>query len=221
MASAARLDRPFLMVIAVLAWLALALQLFLTARLAMSGGRTMIDGVVQALSYFTVLTNLIVAVVATVAVSRGAAERFLARPGAMSATAVYIFIVGLIYALFLKAAWEPTGLQRVADIALHEAIPILYVLYWLLFVPKGTLSWGQPIIWLIYPLAYVAYGLLYGGLTGRYLYWFGDVVALGYPRVLANALMIIATLLIVGLGGVAIDRLIGRFRGRRSVEISN
>jgi len=68
------------------------------------------------------------------------------------------------------------------------------------------LSWRAPLAWLLYPLLYVAYSLLYGALTGRYLYPFGDVTVLGYGGALANGLVILAGFLGLGLIVVAIDR---------------
>lgn len=214
MTSYARLDRPFLILIAVGTWSAIALQVYLTTQLVMSSGGSLGSGVVLVFSYFTVLTNLIVAVVVTACLLRGPGT-FLSRPATLSAVAVYIFMVGLIYALLLRNLWAPTGLQLVADIDLHQATPTLFVLYWLFFVRKGTLRWVQPITWLIYPLAYIAYSLLYGVLTGRYLYHFADVSALGYPRALANAALVLAAFLVVGLIAVAIDRGISSFASRR------
>ena len=44
----------------------------------------------------------------------------------MSAVAVYIFAVGLVYSLLLSALWHPVGWALVADVALHDLMPILY-----------------------------------------------------------------------------------------------
>lgn len=212
MESTGKLRQLYLVVMAIAAWFAVALQIFLVVRIVTDEGQPAINGVVNALSYFTVLTNLLVAIVVTASVLRGNSDTFLTRPSIMSAIAVYIFVVGLMYSLFLRALWEPTGLQLVADVGLHDLMPILYVLYWLLFVPKGTLRWNQPIYWLIYPAMYFTYSLLRGAFTGRYLYPFGDVSALGYPAVLANSAILLVGFLVLGLMLVAI----GRLRDRRT-----
>jgi len=157
-----KLKQLFLVAMTILGWLALAIQMFLVVRIVTDAGQPPINGVINTLSYFTVLTNLLVAIVVSTSALRGHSDTFLTRPSTMSATALYILVVGLIYSLVLKALWEPTGLQRAADVALHDVMPVLYVLYWLLFVPKGTLRWSQPIYWLIYPLVYFAYSLLRG-----------------------------------------------------------
>lgn len=221
MNSSEKLGRAFLLVIAILGWSAVTLQIFLTTRMVMDAGLSLMDGIVKTLSYFTVLTNILVAIVATASVLRGNSDTFLTRPSTMSATAHYIFVVGLIYSLVLRALWDPTGLQLAADIALHDLIPILYVLYWLIYVPKGTLRWIQPVYWLIYPFAYITYTLIRGSFGAQYPYPFVDVSALGYPAAFANIAMLFAMFLGLGLIAVVLDRLIGRFRSREITRSSN
>jgi hypothetical protein len=62
--------------------------------------------------------------------------------------------VGVTYSLLLRSLWSPQGGQRVADILLHDLMPIMYVAYWLIFVPKGSLLWKNTLSWTIYPLLY-------------------------------------------------------------------
>ena len=204
-----KLNRPLLILIAMLAWSAVALQLVLTTQLAMERGRSFISGAIQCLSYFTVLTNLLVAVAATLSLTTRPPPNFI-----LSATAVYIFIVGAIYAVFLKSVWHPTGAQLWADAALHEVIPILYIVYWFGFTPKGALPWRAAVWWLIYPALYLVFNLLYGAMTGRYLYWFGDLGTLGPTQVAINAIGILGAFLVTGALLIAIDHAIGTVRRR-------
>lgn len=200
--------------IAIIAWLAVAIQIILTTKTAQANGFSAGYGVVKALSYFTILTNLLVAIVSTAVSRRGFGETFLTRPSMLSATAVYIAVVGAIYALLLKAMWEPTGLQLWVDVALHDAVPILYVVFWFVFVPKGALTWSTPFVWLGYPLAYVCWSLLRGAITTDYPYPFADPAALGYGKVALNTLAILAGFCALGFIVVALDRAIGGYRSR-------
>ena len=194
----------YLIVMAVVAWLAVFLQIWLVMQTYVANGDSAIRGLVNTLSYFTVLTNLVVALVTTAAALRRKLDSFLTRPGTMTAVAVYIFVVGLVYSLFLRSIWDPTGLQLVADVALHDVVPVLYVMYWLIFVPKRSLSWVQPLYWLIYPLAYFGYALVRGEIIGKYPYWFADPTALGYPRTFANSALLLVGFLVLGEIAVAI-----------------
>jgi hypothetical protein len=206
------LKQTSLVLIAVIAWLAVLVQIVSAAKGTVADGRSLILAVVNTLSYFTILTNLLVAMVTTACFLRGDADTLLTRPSTQSAVALYIFVVGLIYTLLLRATWSPTGLNAVLDTALHDVTPILYVLYWFLFVPKGTLRWSLPLYWLIYPLLYVAYCILRGAFTGIYPYHFADVTLLGYPRALVNTVLLLLGFWILGLVLVAIDQLLARSR---------
>jgi len=211
MANKTPAQQAYLVILSVVAWVAVGLQIWLVMQTYAARGHSTISAVVHTLSYFTVLTNLVVALVTTASALRGDDDSFLTRPGTMTAVAVYIFVVGLVYSLFLRSVWDPTGLNKLADVALHDAMPILYVLYWLIFVPKKNLTWTQPFYWLIYPMAYFLYALVRGEIIGKYPYWFADPTVLGYPRTLANSAVLLIGFLV--LGEVAVS--VGRWRGPR------
>ena len=198
--------RLFAALIAITAWLAVALRAWIVVGAVMAQGRTALDGLVTVFSYFTLQANVILAVVATACALRGEARGFLTRPSTRAAITVYIIIVGLIYAVFLAGLRQLTGLAVPVDIALHRVVPVLFTLYWLIFVPKGQLTWRNPLAWLIFPALYVVYSLIYGALTGRYLYPFSNVPVLGYPRALGYAALILAAFYGLGLALVALDR---------------
>ena len=211
MAGAAKLRQPYLLLMAVVAWLALILQTMLAIQVVVSQGRSPLIGVLNTFSYFTILTNLLVAIVSTACLlHRDRNDTFLTRPSTLSAATVYIFVVGLIYSLLLRSVWDPTGLSAVADHALHDVTPVLFLLFWIFFVPKGALRWSQPLSWLLYPLLYVVYCLVRGVLTAWYPYHFVDVTLLGYPRALRNAACLLAGFWLLGMMVVGIDHLVGR-----------
>jgi hypothetical protein len=151
------LNRALLILIALVGWLGIVLQLWVSARLAMHHGHSPWHGIVQALCYFTVLTNILVTLIATRLTWSAPGHGLLGRPGTLAAAAVYIVVVGLIYALLLRSLWAPSGLQRLADALLHTLLPVLFVLWWLLYAPTQGLRWSEPVRWLGYPLAYFAF----------------------------------------------------------------
>jgi hypothetical protein len=126
--------------IALLGCYALLLQLYLVIVTARATGISVATTVVNYFSFFTISTNLFIAMVLTVSLKRtpSKASTFARRPTVQSAAAVYIAIVGIVYSLALRNLWAPEGLQKIADVILHDAIPILYLLYWLIFVRKGA-----------------------------------------------------------------------------------
>jgi len=136
--------------------------------------------------------------------------KLFSRPTVKSAIAVSITIVGIVYRLVLRQLWNPEDFQLVADVLLHDAIPIMYVLYWFIFVPKGELNWKNPISWLIYPLIYVPYTLIRGAVSSQYPYPFVDASQHGYSAVLFNCVLLLVGFFVMGEIFVGIDKLMSR-----------
>ncbi len=117
-----------------------------------------------------------------------------------------------MYSLVLRQLWDPEGLQKVADLFLHDAVPLFYLVFWATSVPKYTLRWQHAAWLLTYPLAYLLWALLRGSSTGIYPYPFLDLRALGPGRVLVNVLILMCVFLILGVARVAV----GRWRARHT-----
>jgi hypothetical protein len=205
-----RPGRALLLLIAILGWLGLALQLVVSAHVAAGVGRSPFAAILDALGYFTVLTNLLVAIVATLVLS--GARGFFASRGVLAATALYIFVVGLIYSLLLRSLWAPSGLHKIADALIHDLVPLAYVIWWSGYAPKGGLRWSQTLGWLGYPLAYFVFAMVLGAFRGRYLYPFIDVHALGVATVVRNVALLLVLFEGLALAAVGLDRVLSARR---------
>lgn len=162
------------------------------------------------LRFFTVITNLFVAVIMTrVAMGRRTS------PLVMGGLTLAILFVGIVYATLLHGLVELSGPALIADVLLHYVVPAAMAIYWLAFAPKIGLGLGDPLLWCVYPLAYLFYVVVRGSVDGRYPYPFIDVAALGYGRILLNSLMLLVAYLVAGLGLVALGRVMARRRGAR------
>ncbi len=210
-----RARRVFLCVAVFAGWAALALQFHVAVDQAHMNGRTTLDGVLIAIGYFTVLTNILAALALTLALFGSARTP---SPAMMAALAVYMGVVGLVYVTSLRQLWAPEGAQLIADMILHYAMPVLVVAYWLLFVPKGALRWSDAVTWLVYPAAYLAAALARGVTTGFYPYPFLDLSAIGPVAVATNAGVLLAGLLGLGLLLVLLDHLSGPSRRAEARE---
>lgn len=199
-------------VAAVLGWTGLSIQLYLILLGRWELDASLLGGLVNFFSFFTVLTNTLVAVVLTWELNprQSPARRWFLCPSVRSGIAVSIALVSLAYNLLLRHLWQPEGWQFVADELLHDVMPLLYIVYWWLYVPKGTLRLGHIGLWMIYPLVYFAYVLLRGDLLAAYPYPFIDVANLGYPQVFINAGGILAGFVGIALAVVGVDRWLGR-----------
>lgn len=198
--------------IAVAGWTGLALQFYVST----ANGRdaTFLLNAFRYFSYFTILTNLFVALIVTAPLLPARVARWLQGPQVKAAGATYIAMVALVYWLLLRGHWHPQGLQAAADMLLHAAVPALYVFYWLAFVEKGSLRWRSTQAWLVYPLVYFAFVLARGALVGAYPYPFVDVNQLGYLQVTTNAAGFLTAFAALGSTVVATDRAAARLAAR-------
>ena len=193
-------------VIAGLGWFGLSVQLYFNIDDALVENLPVAGHIIDYFSYFTIETNLLVALGLTIFCARPQAEQFLTRPSVNSAFVVYIIVVGIVYAVLLRNLWHPQGLRLLADIVLHDVIPVLYPLYWLVFLPKGGLRWSNPAWWLIYPVLYFLYSMLRGAAFGIYLYPFFDATQLGVARAWVNGIGFLAVFFWLGVALTALDR---------------
>jgi len=200
--------RIYVVVLACVGWFGLVLQFPLSIATSRANGMALSGAIVAYFSFFTILTNLIVALGLTCSLAAPDSRwgRFFSSTVVASGTALYITVVGAVYSLLLRRLWDPECFQKIADIILHDAVRVLYVVYWMLFVPKGGLRWKDALSWSIYPLVYLAWVLIRGAVSGRYPYPFIDVGALGYTHVLFNAVLLLASFMVAGLAMVAATR---------------
>jgi len=201
-----------LALVAVIAWLGVLLQLYLSVRLALGSGKSLVDGLVVYFGYFTVLTNILVALACTLPLTLGSSRfgRWFGSGMVLGCTTTAILFVGIAYHVLLRHVWAPEGLQWVADMTLHYVVPTAVLVYWISFPPRQKLPAWTPLAWCIYPIIYIAYALARGELIGSYPYHFIDVTSLGYPKVLINSLGLLVVFAV--LGGVVYG--IATFRNR-------
>ncbi len=204
--SAAR--RRFVAVVVLLGWAGLSIQLYLIFYSRWALGASLLGGLLSFFSYFTVLSNTLVATVLTCALTsrESAARRWFLQPWVSSGIAVSIAVVGLAYNVLLRHLWHPEGWQWLADELMHDVMPLLFLAWWWMCVPKGTLRLRHIALWVIYPLVYFAYALLRGHLLATYPYPFIDVDTLGYPQVFVNAGGLLAGFVLIALVVIALDR---------------
>ncbi|MDR6560154.1 MULTISPECIES: Pr6Pr family membrane protein [unclassified Arcicella] len=199
----------FLIFLVLLGWFALILQYYL---LITNKKADISELTIRFFSYFTVLSNLLVSMSATVLLLKPniALTNFLSLPKTLTATTVYIVIVSIIYNTILRFIWHPEGLLRVADELLHLIIPLIFFIYWLVYVKKDELQWSDFLPWLIFPFLYMIFILLSGAFSGFYPYPFFNVIQLGYLKVIINASFITLVFIMVSFLFIGIGKLMTR-----------
>jgi hypothetical protein len=191
---------------------ALILQLYLIIKNTPASGKSYLSETVRFFSYMTIWTNILVTLTFLIPViaKKSRLGKFLSSSFMETGTMLYITIVGLAYHFLLANVWDPKGWQKVADVSLHYVVPIIYIIYWFLFVNKGTQQYSNAYKWLAYPLIYIIYALTYGAISKFYTYPFIDVQQHGYEIVLRNSLFLALGYYLMGLLLIFIDKQMGR-----------
>ncbi|MEB3963575.1 Pr6Pr family membrane protein [Streptomyces kunmingensis] len=187
------------------------------------------DSALRVLSYFTIQSNVLLAIVLALSAVRAVTARRPLPPLITGGALLFICITGLVYHFVLandasgfSMTDDPdhavTGARRLSNQLLHTVTPIGAVLDWLLLTRPGTLRLRHAGIWLAYPLAYLGFALVRGaimtpGTPARYPYPFLDVDAHGYAGVLGNAVIFGLAFYALALLLVTADRFRPRIRG--------
>lgn len=187
----ATMRKTLSLLFAAIAWFAVITQFILMLQ---NRTASVPETIVRFFSFFTILTNTLVALFFT-GQALNVARTY--KPGVLSAVTVYIFMVGLVYQFLLRHVWQPTGMQRIVDELLHTIIPLLVILYWYLYEEKAQVKYAQIKGWLAYPLAYLIYITIRGNFSGFYPYPFVNVAEIGLGRTLLNSGLL--TLFFVGI----------------------
>ncbi len=201
----------------VTAGLVLQLYLSITAESGEGSFELTPARVVNFFSFFTVLSNITVAATTGMLAARLDRQSTLFRTLRLDGL-VAIAVTGVVFHLTLAQLQELTGWDALADAVLHTVSPILCVLGWLVFGPRGALSRRIVLLAVIAPVAWLAYALVRGSLVqdrfgdDYYPYPFLNVPEHGYSVVLINAALVAVLFLVISLGALALDR---RLRGVR------
>ena len=196
-------------VIATLAGAALGIEGTVSLRQSLGDGHALPEALFLFLRYFTILTNLAVAVLMAVTVVRRHGR--LPPDGLYVAVTVYAIVTGVAYEVLLRGLWSPHGMRFDTDLTMHDIVPSLTVLFWILYAPKRGPRWRDAAWLLVFPIGYFAVTLIAGALGEDYPYDFLDVSSLGYTAVLGIATMFLAVfyglgLLLIGLARILTAR---------------
>lgn len=175
------------------------------------GAAGAVSRVIDTFSYFTVWSNLAVAVVWT-AVARRPFVQSLTRRVLIVDSLLMITVTGIIYAVLLAPHENPTGVSVYSNALEHQVVPIVTVLVWLIWGPRGRVDARAVLFSFAIPLVWVAYMLVRGAVIGAYPYDFVNVATRGYGAVAVT----IALILLFGVGLAALFWGLDVLRKRRS-----
>lgn len=166
----------------------------------------------QVLSYFTVLSNIMVSIVSLMLFRNPNRDGKVFRVLHLDAL-LMISVTGLIFGLILAAITHPVGIAAIlANAGLHYIVPPMFVLGWAVFGPRPTFSIKLIAQALIIPIAWVVYTLIHGAIISWYPYPFLNVMVLGYGTVAMNIVGIALLAVVLAVIFLSIGSLIKRRR---------
>jgi hypothetical protein len=193
-------------------------RLVIVACVAFAVARSLTGYGAGTLRYFTIQSNILVGAVALYLLVDGVLR---ARAGRGLRAATYlrgiamlaISLTGIVFHALLAPLLATVDLD---SHILHTAVPILFVLDWLVFAEKGRFRFRDVALWVVYPLAYLVATLLVAAYyDGFYPYPFMDAAKYGYAAVALNSVLLLVGFSVLGLVYVGIDKVLAGFARRR------
>lgn len=189
---------------------------------------------VSSLLFYTMQSNLlcliwmIVLVVWTARDLRREGPRGWSTPSPRFGGAVMqaITVTMLIYLVVLLPQSEPGYVPfTLTDTLVHVVTPVLLILDWALFSPKGRFRGWDPLLWAALPYLYLLFAFGFGALGGEFSpgksfpYPFMDITSLGLSGVAIWIAALTVALIVVGYLYVLADRILGHVALRRDSPI--
>ena len=163
-------------------------------------------GAVSYLSqFFTILTNTLV-----FAMSLVVFFGVQVWPRLTQSLTIAIVGVGLVYHTALAHLLDLSGLALLADHGVHTIVPGITLVWWLFVAPKRQFRPSDPIVWVIWPVAYCAYILLRASSSGFYPYPFLNLPELGVGGLVQSIVLLCVAFVVVGLVLSGLSRVIGK-----------
>lgn len=164
-----------------LAVLGISLTLFNTVFLS-GVSQPFIEGV-KTFRYFTIQSNLIVALYFGLSYTNkwNNSKKF---DSLMGGVAIYITITFIVFMTMIDPYLTQVGLSLIGSIFLHYIVPALVIVFLIHYRYEYHFSSRDPFIWLIYPLSYLIFMLIYGKITNDYIYPFFQVDEIGVFRLI-------------------------------------
>ena len=206
-----RAGRAWFALTALIVAVGIVVQLFATADNE-AGHFTGTKAVLNVFCYFTIQSNLLLGITSALLAirtnRRSTAFRALRLDGVLA-----MAVTGIVYHTVLAGLDDLDGMAAFANVVLHTVTPLLAVIGWLVFGPRGQTN--ARIVWwsVVYPVLWLVFTLVRGPLAGDfYPYPFVDVAEHGLGRVLLNCLVVAVLFLGLGTGATALDRVLPRRR---------
>jgi len=193
-------DRPWVRAVRIL------VGLFVLAALVQKTFDATLPGndvdVPQLYSEFTVQGNLAFGLVLMLSAGRRRGRLPLWWDHLFGALVLYLVMTGIIYVVLVAPPGEPWWTLDLycPQLVHHRLAPLVAALDWLLVTRTVRGPWWRPLAWLGYPVAFLAFSWIRGGIDGWYVYDFLDpTLEGGWARVLWSTTQVLFAFLAVSV----------------------
>lgn len=145
-------------------------------------------------SYFTIWSNVVVALSATLLLARPVRDTVARRVLRLDAL-LMITVTAIVYQVLLAPTADVQGWSRLTDPILHVVTPAVTVVVWVVWGPRGWVTGRLVPLALAVPLLWIVWMLARGAVIDAYPYDFTNVADLGY----ASVALTLAMILVFGL----------------------
>jgi hypothetical protein len=205
-----RWARPWFAATAACVAAGVGIQLVLSWRNPAFFGGSPLNRALNVFAFFTIQSNLIV----------GVTTLLLAiRPDRRSTVFAVFRLIGvvaitvtfIVFHVALSSLLDLDTWGQVANQLQHTVVPLAAIVGWVMFGPRGLTSSRVVKLTVLFPLGYMMFTAIRGPLASNwYPYPFADVHALGYVRVVVNAVWISLLFVALAAGAHAADRRLRR-----------
>ena len=187
---------------------ALVLQFVLTLQLKLGQGAGLGTTLIFFFTYYTICTNIMLVLVYLSDLSSARWLGWWRSPVTRGMMAGAIALVGIFNHLLLAELQDLTGLRSLCDSLLHYVTPVWFVLWWLIFEPKGRLRIADIPLMLLPTAIWLVWAMSRGAVINEYPYPILDAGQLGYGTVVINCLIVLGGLVAIYLVVLVLDRVL-------------
>jgi hypothetical protein len=190
-----RVFRLYFISIAVLVVVGIVIELFVSANRQGGYFDTPLAKALNLFAFFTIQSNIVVGVTSFLLATKQRINSNIFWGFRLSGLAA--IIITFIVQHWLLSGRTAPGWPQVSDTIIHTIVPIMALLGWIIFGPRGHVSKRIIAISTLFPLAWLGFTFVRGGIIHWYPYEFIDVVKQGYPKTLLYVTAITAMFLVI------------------------
>jgi len=157
------------------------------------------------LSYFTIWSQIVVAIV-FYALYKDSARRDRFTTLLLPTAIMMVTITGIMFYALIYPVSPPVGANIYPSFVSHAVVPVISVLAWIVYGPRGFMKIKAIPSLFIIPIIWVGLTLVRGVVSTQYPYGVLDVTEIGYMWFFITVVAIIIFGVVLGLVYSAIDK---------------